>query len=255
MRLAQEYCRWIDEWEAWLRANVVAKWRSNGKAFGPQARSADGSWINGKLRDLQADVVGPYDPTPTISLVANRIDRSNARDFAKMVPLSFRKTSPSTGLLLDGYRRDNLARITSLGATEIEDLRDLLEEAELHPGGMRVEDLAKKISERLDVTKSKATMLARDQTMKLGGQLTRLRQTQAGIDRFEWSTSGDERVRPEHEELDGEEFAWSDPPDAGDGPAIPGDDPCCRCVAIPVLPDDEASDDEDEEGADDDEAE
>jgi SPP1 gp7 family putative phage head morphogenesis protein len=255
LRLAQEYCRWIDEWETWLRANVIAKWRTNAKAFGPQARSRDGSWIEANLAELRSQLIRTYDPSPTLEIVGARVDRGNARDFARLVPLSFRKQSPSTGLLIDEYRRANLNRITSLGADEILELRQILEDAEVAPGGTRVETLAKTIHERLDVTKSKATLLARDQTLKLGGQLTRLRQTQAGIDKFEWSTSGDERVRPEHEELDGEIFAWDDPPDAGDGPAVPGEDYQCRCIALPILPDDESYDEDEEEWADDEEAE
>ena len=38
--------------------------------------------------------------------------------------------------------------------------------------------------------------LTRDQTSKLTGQLNQARQTELGIDRYRWETSGDERVRP-----------------------------------------------------------
>jgi SPP1 gp7 family putative phage head morphogenesis protein len=87
-----------------------------------------------------------------------------------------------------------------------------------------------------------------------------VRQTQAGISEYEWSTSGDERVRSSHDELDGTRQSWDDPPVTNDDGDTnhPGEDYQCRCVAIPVLPDigdltdseepEDESESEDEEG-------
>jgi SPP1 gp7 family putative phage head morphogenesis protein len=61
------------------------------------------------------------------------------------------------------------------------------------------------------------------------------RQQQVGIERFEWSTSQDERVRESHAELDGKTFSWNDLPVVDDEEASPGTPICCRCVAIPVV--------------------
>jgi hypothetical protein len=47
--------------------------------------------------------------------------------------------------------------------------------------------------------------------------------------RFVWRTSRDERVRDEHDDLDGESFAWESPPAEG----IPGEAINCRCSAEP----------------------
>ena len=74
--------------------------------------------------------------------------------------------------------------------------------------------------------------LTRDQTSKLTGQLNQARQTELGIARYRWQTSGDERVRPTHNDNDGQVFAWNSPPPAT---GHPGEDVQCRCGAIAVI--------------------
>jgi SPP1 gp7 family putative phage head morphogenesis protein len=103
--------------------------------------------------------------------------------------------------------------------------------------GLRYEDIAKEIQRVGDVTESRAKLIARDQVSKLNGSMSQVRQMSIGIDRYTWSTAGDERVREMHAELDGQEFSWTDsPPDGHPGEAV-----CCRCVAIPVINLDEDS--------------
>lgn len=74
--------------------------------------------------------------------------------------------------------------------------------------------------------------LARDQTTKTIGGLTELRHQQIGIERYQWSTSLDERVRATHIVQHGRTFTWNNPP-AETG--HPGNDVQCRCVAIPII--------------------
>lgn len=97
--------------------------------------------------------------------------------------------------------------------------------------GLRVEEIRAKLQERADVSESRAELIARDQTLKLNGALTEIRQTSAGIDEYIWSTSLDERVRDSHAALEGQRFSWSSPPEVGH----PGQDYQCRCLAIPVV--------------------
>lgn len=102
-----------------------------------------------------------------------------------------------------------------------------------HPG-VRWEDVAPKIQERVNVGESRAELIARDQVLTTNGEIVAIRQKAAGVKSYIWSTSLDERVREDHEEREGQEFEWSDPPEDGN----PGDPILCRCVAIPVLPED-----------------
>lgn len=89
------------------------------------------------------------------------------------------------------------------------------------------------MSERTDVSDSRAKLIARDQVSKLNGQLTMERQTDIGVDSYVWRTVGDERVRETHDANDGDTFQWDSPP-AETG--HPGEDYQCRCWAEPVLP-------------------
>lgn len=107
--------------------------------------------------------------------------------------------------------------------------------------GLRHEEIAQNILSssgddlgrvsRLAAAENRAALIARDQMNKLNGNLMQLRQTAAGIDRYIWRTVGDDRVRPAHQELNGKEFTWDDPPDEGH----PGEPINCRCYAEPVF--------------------
>lgn len=92
-------------------------------------------------------------------------------------------------------------------------------------------DLAKEIRQIGNVTKSRARLIARDQSSKLNATLTQVRHQDVGIKKYRWSTSGDERVRTSHAENDGKIFSYDDPPATGH----PGHEINCRCVQIPVL--------------------
>ena len=108
-------------------------------------------------------------------------------------------------------------------------VREVIED----PGtfGMRVEEIRDRLLERRNVSESRAELIARDQTLKLNGQIAATRQQRAGVESYVWSTSQDDRVREEHAALEGETFSWLAPPEVGH----PGQDFQCRCVAIPVV--------------------
>lgn len=99
--------------------------------------------------------------------------------------------------------------------------------------GIRHEEIAKDIEERFEVSKSRAALIARDQVGKWQSELDAARQQQLGVTRFIWRTVHDERVRPEHQALDGEVFSYDDPPSEG----LPGTPINCRCYAEPVFED------------------
>lgn len=105
--------------------------------------------------------------------------------------------------------------------------------------GRSVADIAKLLEEQVGYSKSRAELTARDQTLKLYGQIQEERQTKAGITQYIWTTSLDERVREDHAALDGTVQEWDDPPivDQRTGRrGHPGFDFQCRCTAVPVLP-------------------
>jgi len=126
-------------------------------------------------------------------------------------------------------RAENVDLVVKAGRAYADSVREIFDDPE--NDGLRVEELAAKLKERGDVSESRAELIARDQTLKLNGALTEIRQTNAGIASYVWSTSLDERVREEHAALEGQTFAWSSPPE----PGHPGQDYQCRCIAVPVI--------------------
>lgn len=149
--------------------------------------------------------------------VATRTERRAQQEVARLVPrLTLRSQIPGgdLGIVLK-WRRDNVDLVRSLFQRQTTQLEYVLNNNEF----LRVEDLADRIQQVLGVTEDKADLLARDQTLRLSSQVTIAKQQAAGVSKFIWSTSGDERVRESHEELDGQTFSFDDPP-VVDGEAI-----------------------------------
>jgi SPP1 gp7 family putative phage head morphogenesis protein len=98
--------------------------------------------------------------------------------------------------------------------------------------GRSTSALRKQIEQAAGIPKRRAQLIARDQIASLNSQITRSRQQANGITHFTWRTVGDERVRDEHEDIDGQRFTWaSGHPTEG----FPGGPINCRCTAEPVL--------------------
>jgi hypothetical protein len=95
------------------------------------------------------------------------------------------------------------------------------------------------------ITKGKTNFIARDQIGKLNGEITQRRMEAAGLTMYVWETTGDERVRDSHANIDEALCRWDDSSvysdDGGktwiDRPASwvqlhPGQDYQCRCCAL-----------------------
>ena len=92
--------------------------------------------------------------------------------------------------------------------------------------------MAKMLQDEYGIQNRRLKLIARDQTSKLGGRLTELRQTNLNIKKYIWDSSGDQRVRPSHRDYDQQTFTW----EIGSPEGHPGTPVNCRCVAIPVIP-------------------
>lgn len=106
--------------------------------------------------------------------------------------------------------------------------------------GESTDTISEEIVNQFGVTESRANLIARDQVSKFNSTLNQLRQKEVGVEKYEWSTSGDERVRESHEACNGHIFTWEDDTSVDGGASKPdgynpGEDINCRCVAIPVL--------------------
>ncbi len=104
--------------------------------------------------------------------------------------------------------------------------------------GFRAENLIADIQAEKKVSYNKAKFLAKQETSLMVSKYRQVRYEDAGINRYMWSTSRDQRVRHDHRELQGKIFRFDQPPvtDKNTGARNnPGEDFNCRCVAIPVL--------------------
>lgn len=102
--------------------------------------------------------------------------------------------------------------------------------------GLRHEELADRILAGGKVAKSRAQLIARTEIAKANTFLIKSRCSTAKITQFVWRTARDEIVRPEHAELEGKVFDFSNPPQIpGEGRHLPGAYPNCRCYPEPVI--------------------
>lgn len=130
----------------------------------------------------------------------------------------------------------NVDLIKSIPKNSLGDMEDIVLNG--FKGGRTVKTIMQDIQHTYGVSRSKARFLARDQMAKLNADIAQKQQTEAGVEEYIWSSSGDGRVRDRHKELDGKKFKWSEPPivDKKTGRrAHPGQDYQCRCVALPVF--------------------
>ena len=128
---------------------------------------------------------------------------------------------------------DNIALITSIPEKYFGRVEKTLTDG--WTSGLRWESMVDQIAEDGHITENRAKLIARDQTAKMNSAFNQERQQQVGIEKYEWSTSEDERVRDSHAELDGQVFDWDDPPIVDGEKVNPGEAIQCRCVAIPYV--------------------
>lgn len=100
--------------------------------------------------------------------------------------------------------------------------------------GESVKDLQARLRKQLEVSDSRARLIARDQTSKLTSDLNRKRHEEAGVDSYIWRTSQDERVRPRHSRLEGTKYRYGESTGAEEG-LPPGQPIQCRCTAQGVV--------------------
>jgi SPP1 gp7 family putative phage head morphogenesis protein len=115
--------------------------------------------------------------------------------------------------------------------------------------GRPLAEMAKEIAANVEgefdaISIGRAMVIARTETLTAYGAGRHQAMTSAGITHKKWLTAGDDRVRPDHEEANGQIVAVDQPFEVGGFRLdYPGDDSYdadlseiinCRCVSIPV---------------------
>lgn len=175
-----------------------------------------------------------------ITQIGPGINRYNKSEWQRLIRSQYgvdpTKEDPTKyNYVLHNWSINNALLIKDIPSKTMTQIADLTKDALVSgkaPKDMQA-DVYDIMSERMDVSDSRARLIARDQVSKLNGNLTQERQTDMGVDSYIWRTVGDERVRDTHDENDGQEFPWNSPPlETGH----PGEDYQCRCWAEPILP-------------------
>ena len=172
-----------------------------------------------------------------IEAIARQLDLFASRQLRKTIKrvarVSIVQTAEDDALFRE-FVSENVAKITSISSAYFDDIEKSIRDS--FDKGRTTRKIRDEIQARYGVSRSRATLIARDQISKLNGQITEHKQTSLGITRYVWSSSGDERVRPSHAANDGKVFEWSKPPPET---GHPGNDYQCRCIAEPIFDDED----------------
>lgn len=201
-------------------------------------------WSADALRrtlDEYANILTPW-ATATAQRMIDQVaahDRNSWREVSAQIGqgLKFELENAPTGPAMRGLLRDQVQLITSIPREAAQRVHDLAQEALLT--SERPAALAKKIMATGEVSKSKATLIARTETARTASVLSQVRAQSIGCTYFVWKTVGDSRVRESHRALNGKVFRYDSPPvcDPPDIRALPGQVFNCRCRASPIIPD------------------
>lgn len=170
-------------------------------------------------------------------------DRVNAERFSKtMKGVGIDLFGDDTTLVdyIDASIFDNTRLIMSIPEQYLTQVESIVM-TNVRAGG-RPAAIAKLLQKQFDVTENRAKMIARDQTAKVNGDLSKKRQQASGFEYFQWITSEDEKVRDRHDDISDKltaygpgVYRWDNPPLSSQGTSIiPGQDFQCRCTARPV---------------------
>ena len=209
--------------------------------FAPDGVVADEA-LDGIVKALRgyAELIGPWAESAAGYMLADVSRRNEAtwRTAGEEMAAPLRqeiRTAP-TGALFQRLMAEQVSLIKSLPIDAAERVHALVTES--RSSGERASEIAKKILETGDVTRARATLIARTESARASSVLTQARAQHIGSTHFIWRTSGDFDVRESHAEIDGHAFRWDAPPKTDNLPAyIAGAGPNCRCWPEPVLPD------------------
>lgn len=211
-------------------------------------RNDDGvtdTFVNSIIQDIKAGKVDA-EALEEIKIVMSEASQTVKANIIK----AFAETCGVNVFLMDTQLLTNIENewyaqqsrlVNSIITVYIEKLQTIVSNAVLR--GSPMPEVEGEIRDLYGITDNRAKFIARNEISNFNGILTKQRQVDCGINAYEWSTSGDERVRPTHAENDGKYFWWnSNKLGEINGVKVypspkfhPGMDYNCRCVAIAVI--------------------
>lgn len=140
-----------------------------------------------------------------------------------------------TGMVMRQLHNEQVELIKSLPLEAAEKVQALAQESLIT--GQRYDELRRKVWNLGDVTRARATLIARTEVSKASSTLTQARAEFVGSEGYIWRTVGDSDVRKSHRKMNGKFVRWADAPEVEPGKRYhAGCFPNCRCWPEPVLP-------------------
>lgn len=139
-----------------------------------------------------------------------------------------------TGHVLSRLQAEQVRLIKSLPTEAGARVHRIAQEALINSD--RASSLVGEIMRSGDVTRSRATLIARTETSRVSSNLTQARAQHVGSVDYAWQTSRDSDVRESHAAMQGKTVLWSSPPTLDGLTGHAGCLPNCRCYPEPRLP-------------------
>jgi SPP1 gp7 family putative phage head morphogenesis protein len=208
------------------------------EALDPQDTNAVAALIAGMAQ--YAKILEPW-AKATAAKVLQEVARRDTKaweTYSRQMGLAMREevATGATGHVL----RESLARqvtlITSLPIEAAQRVHELALEGLANSA--RHTEIAKKILETGDVTKSRATLIARTEIARTASELTKARSVAVGSTHYIWRGVLDKRERNSHAHMQGRVCEWANPPEVEPGKFYHAG--CiynCRCWPEPIIPD------------------
>lgn len=192
-------------------------------------------WTSPQFRQIAESISRQFVTT------ADQVNRDRYNTDMKRFGLDIFGDSPELTEYVQASLFDTTRLITSIPQQYLTQVESIVM-SNVRAGG-RPSAIVKSLQQQFGVTKSRAKLIARDQTAKVNGDLAAKRQQSSGFEYFQWLTSEDERVRDRHDDISDKVtsygkgiYRWDTPPLSSRGTTIiPGQDFQCRCTARPVL--------------------
>lgn len=215
--------------------------------FPPEIRDAiaRGSMAEQQAIDRMRTKAQELSTQAIIIPAAEELSRSTLEDlhkqFEKLTPEDLHIPVEMNAEMEEKVRKDYTENIhlsiNNLSQEMTERLRYRVEQAVGQ--GMRASELKEILMAEYGISKNRAKFIARQDTSLFVAKYRQVRYEEASINEYQWSTSHDERVRPDHIALNGMIFSWDNPPITNRATGArnnPGEDfGPCRCVALPVY--------------------
>ena len=166
---------------------------------------------------------------------ANRINSRQWKSYAQVIgrELAHEIANTDTGAAIRDLQQYQVLLIKSLPIEAAQRVQRIATEA--LSNGNRYDALRQEILRTSEVTKSRATLIARTESSRCAATLTQVRAQMNGSSGYTWRAHRDKRTRRSHREMNGRFVAWDEPPTLDNLTGHAGCVPNCRCFTMPVF--------------------